>query len=200
MPVILVVVLVLLAMATAMLVIGTSRPSIPVIDRTGTALEPLPPDPAFEAAAARELCLDRSGFESLPGNPAFQDRRTPDRAYIQFSDEFKYIGCLLRATGDGTFDLESNQSGPHFNSSGTDFGVTYFAAIDSGGFLVGGPVPGDVADVWLEREDGLLVRASKTHGRFVAWWLGDSVPEFVIGESPGGAELRRVPIPDDFFR
>jgi hypothetical protein len=177
---------------------GAAEPApTPVIDETGTALEPLAPDPAFEVAA-RDVCLPALSLDS--STPVdFQDRRTNTMAYLQFSTEFKHAGCLVRGNDDGTFTLVAAHEEPQFNSSGVEFGLTSSGWIHPAGWFVSGHVPPDVTEIWLERADGSRVRASAANGRFIAWWLGDLPATAIIGLKATGIEIVRTPASPVFF-
>jgi len=183
---------------------GDSTPApTPVIDASGTALEPLAPDPAFERAAA-DLCVSRADVDSEALTLDFQDRRTPDVAYLEFSDSDKRVGCLLVSEGADSFRVEVIDTGSLFNAISSDLGISSFSRFGGpsgpSGMLVSGRVPDGVATVWIERADGSRVRASAANGWFTAWWLGDVIPELVVGLDDGGREFRREPIDREFFQ
>jgi hypothetical protein len=181
-------------LAASLAACGSSEPaSTPFIDDTGTALEPLPPDPAFEAPA-RERCPALLAMESLPPTLDFQDQRTADIAFLQFSDDVKMAGCLVRRDPDGTFSADHPFSQSKFTAGMFDFGEAYVDLLDwhaREGRFISGYAPGDVEAVWIERADGTRVRASMANGHFVAWWHGQADPTFVVALSPGGLEVGR---------
>jgi hypothetical protein len=162
----------------------------PVIDENGTALEPLPPDPAFESAA-RERCPALPQLGSLPETLDFQDRRDDTTAWVQFVDDVKLGGCLVTRGADGSYTASHPQSSSHFMSQRWQFGDSVWVERLGDGRLIAGYVPDEVAAVWIERSDGARVLASLGHRHFIAWWKADTDPAFVVGLSPGGFEVGR---------
>lgn len=183
--------LVLAVLVASLAACGSSAPAMtPALDDSGTALEPLPPDPAFEAAA-RERCGALQQLPSLPETLDFQDRRDDTSAWVQFVDDVKLAGCLVTRGGDGSFTASHPQSSSHFMAQQWPFGDSIWVERLGDGRLVAGYVPGEIAAVWIERADGARVLASLGHGHFIAWWRDDIDPTVAVGLSSGGLEIGR---------
>ena len=179
------------ALALTLVACEAAAPIAPPVDASGTALQPLPPDPAFEEAGRRVCLVGGELGNHVQLMPlALQDQRRDDMAYLVYADGGVVVECLLERRGL-EYQMHAGSSGP-VPEPAQALAVDGTATIREDGFIVTGAAPAPVAAVVVQRDDGVQVQAKVAAGRFVAWWTTGGQATTVIGYAADGREVTRV--------
>jgi hypothetical protein len=181
--------LALLCASLALAACGVARIEGPPVDDFSTwSAEPLPPDVALQAAAARRDSSCSAGPEGEPVRILVQDRRTEWTAAFLFAGLTTFGNCFLTSAAG----VSSGGSGPLPApiSDALSIDVDSFGDVAGGKVReLGGRLDPEITSVVVTLADGATVTASVANGFWLAWWPTDVAAASISGFDGAGDEV-----------